>query len=156
MTMIEVIIGANVLVLVAGVLVLARLASRVGRAADDVGLVARRLAELTPAAHALIESGREELESLRLLTRATTAVANDLRAVSGQASAVTSHLARGFESEVFDRYRAVFAGARAGLGMLRRFRGSNGSHDSRSMEMDEFEPMYEKESHRREPDYGKQ
>lgn len=141
MTMIEVFIGANSLALVAGVLVLARLASRIGRAADEVGLAARRVTELAPSARALIETGREELESLRLLTRTTNAVADDVRAVSGQASAVTSHLMRGFESEIFDRYRAVFVGARAGIGMLRRFRGGNGSRKSEPLEMEESYPV---------------
>ena len=141
MTMIEVFIGANSLALVAGVLVLARLASRIGRAADEVGLTARGVRELAPSARALIETGREELESLRSLTRTTNAVANDVRAVSGQASTVTSHLMRGFESEIFNRYRAVFAGARVGMDILRRYRGRNGSGRSQQMEMNEFNPM---------------
>jgi hypothetical protein len=143
MTMIEVFILANSLALIGGVVVLARLASRIGRAADNVGLAARRVEELTPSARALIESGRVELESLRLLTRTTTAVAQDVRTVSEQASTVTSHLLRGFESEVFDRYRAVFAGARAGIGVLRQFRGGNGSRASQAMRMEEFDHMKE-------------
>lgn len=141
MTMIEVFIGANSLALVAGVLVLARLASRIGRAADEVGLAARGVRELAPSARALIETGREELESLRSLTRTTDAVAKDVRAVSERASTVTSHFMRGFESEIFDRYRAVFAGARVGIGLLRRFGGRNGSGRSQRMEMHEFDPM---------------
>lgn len=149
MTMIEVFIGANSLALVAGVLILARLTARIGRAADDVGLAARRVAELTPAARELIDTGRQELESLRLLTRTTTEVANDIRAVSGKASSVTSQLARGLESELFDRYRAVFAGARAGLGILSRLRGRNGSREEHA-EVEEFDLIYKPEQPRRE------
>jgi len=140
MTMIEVFIGANSLALVAGVVVLARLAARIGDAADDVGLAARRVADLSPNVRALIETGHDELESLRSLTRTTAAVANDVRAVSEQASTATSHLVRGFESEVFGRYRAAFAGARAGIGMLRRFRDGNGSRASRPVETEDYDP----------------
>jgi hypothetical protein len=143
MTLLETLMVVNAIALVAGVFVLARLSARIGQAADDVGLAARRIAELTPAARALIETGRDELEALRSLTSTTTAVAENVRAVSGQASAVTSHLLRGFESEVIDRYRAVFAGARAGIDMLRRFRGGNGSRESRPSEMEEFDHMKE-------------
>jgi len=138
MTLLEALIGVNTIALVVGVFVLARLATRVGQAADDVGLAARRVAELTPAARELIETGRDELVALRSLTRATAAVAEDVRAVSGQASVVTSHLLRGFDSEVIDRYRAIFAGARAGINILRRFRGGNGSRES-ALEMEEFD-----------------
>jgi hypothetical protein len=143
MTLLEALMGVNAIVLVVGVLVLARLAARIGRAADGVELAARRVAELTPAARALIETGRDELEALRSLTRTTTAVAEDVRAVSGQASAVTSHLLRGFESEIIDRYRAVFAGARAGIDMLRRFRGGNGSRESWPLVTEEVDHMKE-------------
>lgn len=143
MTMIEIFIGANSLALVAGVLVLARLSARIGNAADEVGLAARRVTDLTPNARALIETGHDELQELRTLTRTTAAVANDVRAVSGQASTATSHLVRGLESEVFGRYRAVFAGARAGIGMLRRFRDGDGSRTSRPVETEGHAPRNE-------------
>jgi len=143
MTMIEVFIGANSLALVAGVLILARLAARIGGAADDVGTAARRVTDLTPNARALIETGHDELAELRSLIRTTAAVANDVRDVSGQASTATSHLVRGLESEVFARYRAVFAGARAGIGMLRRFRDGNGSRTSQPSQVEEFDHMKE-------------
>ena len=156
MTMIEVFIGANAVALVAGVLVLARLAGRIGRAADDVGVAARRVAELTPGARALMETGHEELQSLRLLTRTTAAVAKDVRAVSGTASAVTSTIVRGLERDLFDRYLAIFAGARAGIDMLRHFRDGNGSHPSQPAATEDFDYANENESQRREPDYGKQ
>jgi hypothetical protein len=141
--MIEVFIGANSLALVAGVLILARLAARIGGAADDVGTAARRVTDLTPNARALIETGHDELAELRSLIRTTAAVANDVRDVSGQASTATSHLVRGLESEVFARYRAVFAGARAGIGMLRRFRDGNGSRTSQPSQVEEFDHMKE-------------
>lgn len=137
MTWFEALIGVTAIALVVGMFVLARLAARIGRAADGVELAARRIAELTPSARALIENGRDELEALRSLTRTTTAVAEDVRAVSGQASAVTSHLLGGFDTEVIGRYRAIFAGARAGVDVLRRFRGGNGSRGSQPLEMEE-------------------
>ena len=139
MTMLEALILVNAIALVVSVFVLSRLATRIGQAMDDVGLAARRISELTPAAQALIETSHDEIVALRSLTRTTAAVAEDVRAVTGQASMVTSHVLRGFESEVFDRYRAVFAGARAGIDMLRRFRGGNGSHGSTSTEVEEFD-----------------
>lgn len=42
-------------------------------------------------------------------------------------------------SEVTDRYRAVFAGARAGFDVLRRFRSSNGSQSVAVEEFDHVE-----------------
>jgi hypothetical protein len=128
MTLLEVLIGVIAIALVVGLFVLARLATRVGRAADDVGLAARRVAEITPAARTFMEAGHAELEALRSLTGSVSAVAENVRTVSGQASAVTSQLRQGVESEIFDRYRAVFAGIRAGAGALGWFRGRNGSH----------------------------
>ena len=136
MTTLETLNGVIAIALIAGVLVLARLARRVGKAADDVGLAARRVAELTPVA-------RTQLEALRSLTNATTGVVEDVRMVSGQASAVTTQLLRGVESEIFDRYRAVFAGIRAGAGVLRRFRSGNGYRESQSADMEDFDQVRE-------------
>jgi len=137
MTLLEGIVGIIAVALLIAVLVLVRIALRIGRAADNVGLAARQVAELTPAARELIESGKSELEALRLLTRTSTHVVEDVRVVTGQASAVTSQVMRGVESEVVERYRAIFAGARAGFDMLRRFRGGNGSHAPRSVKEEE-------------------
>jgi hypothetical protein len=140
MTLLEAFIGVIAIALVVGLFVLARLATRVGRAADDVGLAARRVAEITPAARAFIETSHDEMAALRSLTRTTAAVAEDVRSVSAQATAISSQLLQGVESEIFDRYRAVFAGIRAGAGMLRRFRsGNNGSDGAASREAEEFE-----------------
>lgn len=137
MTLLEGIVGLIAVALLISVLVLVRLALRVGRAADDVGLAARRVAELTPTARELIESSKSELEALRLLTQSTSHVVEDVRVVTGQASAVTSKVMRGVESEVVERYRAIFAGARAGFDVLRRFRNGNGSHATRSVKEEE-------------------
>jgi hypothetical protein len=128
MTTLEVITGVAALALVVGVFVLAFLAHRIGKAADDVGLAARRVAEITPAARTFMEAGHAELVALRSLTGSVSAVAENVRTVSGQASAVTSQLLQGVESEIFDRYRAVFAGIRAGADVLGWFRSRNGSH----------------------------
>jgi len=136
MTLMEALILVNTLALLAGVLVLSRLAGRIGRATEEVGLAARRVAELTPVA-------RTQLEALRSLTNATTGVVEDVRMVSGQASAVTTQLLRGVESEIFDRYRAVFAGIRAGAGVLRRFRSGNGYRESQSADMEDFDQVRE-------------
>jgi hypothetical protein len=136
--LLEIAIGIVAITLLVAVLVLARLTRRVGQAADDIALAARRLTELTPAARTLIEAGRAELESLRSITGTTAHIVEDVRAVSGRANAVTSNILRGFESEVFARYRAVFAGARAGIDLLRHVRGGNGSHEAQSLEEEEF------------------
>jgi hypothetical protein len=138
MTTLEIVIGIIAIALFVAVIVLARLMRRIGRAADDVGLAARRLGELTPAARALLESSRGAMESVRLVTNTTAHVVEDVRAVSGQASAVTSHFLQGFDSEVIGRYRAVFAGARAGIDLLRHFRSGNGSNGAQSVDEETF------------------
>jgi hypothetical protein len=136
MTLLEGMIGFIAISLLIGIFVLARLAGRIGAAADSVGLAARHVAELAPAARGLIESGQAELTALRSISRTAEGVADDVRAVTSQASAVSSQVLNGFESEVIDRYRAIFAGARAGFDVLRRFRGGSGS-----VEADEFDHM---------------
>lgn len=129
MTILEVFIGVIAIALVVGLFVLARLATRVGRAADDVGLAARRVAEITPAARVFMEAGHAELEALRSLTGTMGAIAENARTVTGQAGAITTRVMHGVESEIFDRYRAVFAGLRAGADVLGWFRSRrNGSH----------------------------
>ena len=128
MTTLELLIGVIAIALVLGLVVLARLALRVGRAADDVGLAARRVAAITPAARTFMEAGHAELEALRSLTGTMGAIADHARAVSGHASAITSQLMHGVESGIFDRYRAVSAGLRAGADVLGWFRSRNGSH----------------------------
>ena len=139
MTLLEALTGVIAITLMVGVFVLTRLALRIGRASDDVALAARRVEELSPAARDLIENGRTALETLRSLTGTTTRIAEDVRTVTEQASAVTSQVLRGFESEIAGRYRAVFAGARAGFDVLRRFGGGNGSHGSKFVEVEEFD-----------------
>jgi len=126
MTFIEAVIGIIAIALLIAVLVMTRLAGRIGRAADDVGLAARRVAELTPAARGVLETANAELASLHKFSSTAAGVADDVRSVTSQASAVASHVMQGFESQLVDRYRAIFMGARAGLGALRRFRGGNG------------------------------
>jgi hypothetical protein len=135
MTILEVLMGVIAIALVAGLLVLARLATRVGRAADDVGLAARRVAEITPAARTFLDAGHAELEALRSLTGTMNAIAENARTVTGQAGAITSRLTHGVESEVFDRSRAVFAGLRAGARVLGWFRNRrNGQFEHPRME----------------------
>lgn len=147
MTLLEVILGVIAVALVAGMVVLGRLVAqltvRVGRASDDVGLAARRIAELTPSAQALMEKGQSTMTSLRSLANSTTHVVEDVRAISGQASAVTTGLRRGLESEAMGRYRALFSGVRAGIDVLRWYRGGNGtrsgSHGGGSLAREEFD-----------------
>jgi len=141
MTLLEVLIGVIAVAFVVGLFVLARLATRVGRAADDVGLAARRVAEITPAARTFIEAGHAELLALRSLTGTMSVIAENARTVSGHASAVTSQVRNGIESEVFNRYRAVFAGIRAGANVLGWFRGRNGSRGYEFKEAEEFDHM---------------
>jgi hypothetical protein len=128
MTLLEVFIGVIAIALVVGLFVLARLATRVGQAADDVGLAARRVAEITPAARTFMEAGHAELEALRTLTGTLGAIAENAQTVTGHAGAITSRLMQVVESSIFDRYRAVYAGLRAGAGVLGWFRNRNGSH----------------------------
>ena len=128
MTMLELLIGVIAIALVVGLFVLARLATRVGRAADEVGLAARHVSEIAPAARTFMEAGHAELVALRSLTGTISAVAENARTVTGQAGAITSQVMQGVESEIFDRYRAVFAGLRAGADALGWFRSRNGSH----------------------------
>ena len=139
MTLLEVLVGVIAVAFVVGLFVLARLATRVGRAADDVGLAARRVAEITPAARTFIEAGHAELEALRSLTGTLSTIAENAQTVSGHASAVTSRLRHGVESAIFDRYRAVFAGIRAGANVLGWFRGRNGSRANEFTEVEEFD-----------------
>jgi len=127
MTILEVLIGVIAISLVVGLFVLARLATRVGRAADDVGLAARRVAEITPAARTFMEAGTAELKALRALTGTMSAIAEHARTVTGEAGAVTSRLINGVESGIFARSRAVFAGVRAGASVLGWFRKRNGT-----------------------------
>jgi chorismate synthase len=127
MTILEILIGVIAIALVVGLFVLARLATRVGQAADEVGLAARRVAEITPAARMFMEAGHAELEALRTLTGTMSAIAENAETVTGHASAITSRLMQGVGSSIFDRYRAVFAGLRAGAGVLGWVRSRNGS-----------------------------
>jgi hypothetical protein len=120
MTLLEVLVGVIAIALWVGTIVLVRLAPRVGRAADDVSMATRHISDLAPNAREFIESGR-------LLASTANHVAEDVRAVSGQARSVTSLLLRGFESEVAGRYRAIFSGARAAYNALRSLRSGNGS-----------------------------
>jgi hypothetical protein len=136
MTLLEGMIGIIAIALLIAVIVLTRLARRIGAAADDVGLAARRVAELAPAARGLIESGQAELTALRSISGTAEDVVDDVRAVTSQASYLTSRVLRGFESELIDRYRAIFAGARAGFDVLRQLRGGNGS-----VEVEDFDHM---------------
>lgn len=136
MTLLEGILAVIAIALVVGMIVLGRLVAqltvRVGRASDDVGLAARRIAELAPSASALMEKGQTAVESLRSLASSTNHVVDDVRTISGSASAVTTGLRRGIESGTIDRYRALFSGVRAGFDVLRRYRGGNGSHETKS------------------------
>ena len=125
--------------LLIAVTVLIRLSLRIGRTADEVTQVARRLTELTPMLKELIHSSHAEVEALRSLTKTTNGVVSDVRSVSAEASAVTSQLLQGLESEFIDRARALFEGARAGVGVLRRHRRGNGTRPSRYAHLDEIE-----------------
>ena len=127
MTPFEIIVAAIALTLLIAVIALVRLSVRVGRTADEVSKAARRVTELTPVVQELIHSSHAEVEALRALTKTTNGIASDVRSVSAEASAVTSQLLQGLESGLIDRYRALYEGARAGVGVLRRYRSSNRS-----------------------------
>ena len=139
MTLLEILIGVIAIAFVAGLFVLARLATRVGRAADDVGLAARRVAEITPAARTFMEAGHAELLALRSLTGTLGAIAENARTVSEHASSATSQLRKGLESGIFNRVHAVYSGIRAGAGVLGWFRGRNGSRGYEFTEVEEFD-----------------
>jgi hypothetical protein len=141
MTLLEILIGVIAIAFVVGLFVLARLATRVGRAADDVGLAARRVADITPAARAFMEAGHAELLALRSLTGTLGAIAENARGVSEHASDATSWLKKGMESGIVNRVHAVISGLRVGAGVLGWFRSRNGSRGFESTEVEEFEDM---------------
>jgi hypothetical protein len=132
MTPFELIMAVIAVALLIAVTVLIRLSLRIGRSADDVAMAARRLTELTPFARELIQSSRAEVEALRGLTKNSAEVVRDVRSVSAQASAVSSQLLLGLESELTDRLRALFRGARAGVEVLRHHRNGHGVRAARS------------------------
>lgn len=139
MTPFEIIMAVIALVLLIAVAFMVRLSLRIGRSADEVTRAVSRITELTPMARELIHSSHAEVEALRVLTKNTNGVVSDVRSVSAQASAVTSQLLQGLESEFIDRTRALFEGARAGVGVLRRRRSSNGTKPLLSDHSDEIE-----------------
>lgn len=119
-------IVTSVAVIVA-VVALVRLASRITRTARELEHATKRVAALTPNVQALLDNGEAALLELRALTRSTSQIATDVRAVTGEAHAATSHLVEILEGRAAGRYAAIIAGARAGLNVLRRVRSGNGS-----------------------------
>jgi hypothetical protein len=112
---------------VAGVIAFARLVRRLMGTAREIEYAARRVSALTPAMESLIDDGHAELEELRSLTHKTLQIVGDVQTVTGEASAATANVVRLLEDRVVGRSAAIIAGARAGLVVLRRARGGNGS-----------------------------
>jgi hypothetical protein len=127
-TLLEVLAGIACVAVVVGAVSFTRLARRLTGTAREIEYAARRVAALAPAVQSLIDDGHAELEELRSLTRKTSEIAGDVRAVTGEASVATANLVRALEGRIVDRYAAIVAGARAGLDILRHARSSNGSN----------------------------
>lgn len=126
-TLLEVVAGITCIGVVAGVIAFARLTHRLSGTAREIEYAARRISALTPAVQSLIDDGRAELEELRSLTHNASQIVGDVQTVTGEASAATVNAVRLLEDRVVGRYAAIIAGARAGLSVLRRARGGNGS-----------------------------
>jgi len=119
----------TLIAVIIGVVAFVRLANRITRTAREMEHATKRVAALTPNVQALLDNGEAGLVELRALTRTTSQIAGDLRAVTGEARAVTAHLVSILESRATSRYGAIIAGARAGLDVLRHVRGRNGSDE---------------------------
>ena len=117
----------GLIALIVAVVAFVRLANRITRTARELEHATKRVAALTPNVQALLDNGEAGLVELRALTRTTSQIAGDLRAVTGEARAATAHLVGILEHRATGRYAAIIAGARAGLDVLRRVRGGNGS-----------------------------
>jgi hypothetical protein len=107
-----------------------RTMKQVRRTAQQIEDTARHVSGLAPGIQRLVTSGESQMEELRVLTRRASDIVGDVNAVTGEASAATRHLIRGFEGQVIDRYGAMVAGARAGLAILKRVRGNGSDRDS--------------------------
>ncbi len=125
-TLLEVVAVAVGIAVIAGVIAFVQLSRRLAGTAREVEHAARRVTALAPSVQALFDNGEAEMRELRELTRKTSEIASDVQAVTGEASAATSHVVRALEGHVAGRYSALIAGARAGLDVLRHVRG-NGS-----------------------------
>jgi len=126
-TLLEVVAGITCVAVIAGVIAFARLTRRLSGTAREIEYAARRVSALTPAVESLIDDGRAQLEELQSLTHNTSQIVGDVQAVTGEASAATVNVVRLLEDRVVGRYAAIIAGTRAGLNVLRRARGGNGS-----------------------------
>jgi len=114
---------------IAGVIFLiifARLAIQISHTAAEVERTVRNLNELVPPARRLLEQTESDLEEIRELARRTTKIAEDVEAVTGQASTMTVQLLKGLEGQILDRAKAAVAGVKAGVTALRQ-RG-DGTH----------------------------
>jgi hypothetical protein len=112
-----------------GVIYFVKMARSVSRAAKETEYTVRRVSELTPAAQRFMATAESELDELRIMTRGASEIVGDVQTVTGEASAATLNLVRGIEHRVLDRYSAIVAGARAGLGILKRARGNGYDSD---------------------------
>jgi uncharacterized protein YoxC len=123
-TLAEVLTIVGVIAGVVFVVIFARLAFQLNNTAAEMEKTARNFNELVPPARRLLEQSQGAFEEIRELTRRTTKIADDVQAVTGEASTLSLQVLRALEGQIGDRARAAVAGARAGFTALRRGDGS--------------------------------
>lgn len=112
--------------------IFARLSFQLNKTASEMEETARRARDLVPATRSLLEQAESDLRDVRDLTRRTTKIAEDVQAVTGEASALTVQVLQALEGPVSDRARAAVVGARAGFEALRHGRGAEASRTNGS------------------------
>lgn len=138
-SLVEVLVLFMTIALGIGVAAFLRLAMRMGRAADEMTQATRQIAEVIPGIKVFVGDAEAVTRDLRAVTKTTSAIADNVHAITGAASDVTERLARGFDGQM----GAAIAGARAGLEALRHGRSDNGPQRSGS----EMEEEVERVSH---------
>lgn len=136
-SLVEVLLLLMTIALGIGVAVFMRLATRMSNAAAEMTQVSRRVAELVPGFRTFMDDAEAVTKKLQALTETTSEIAENIHAVTGAASEVTTRFARGFDGQM----GAALAGARAGLEALRHGQSDNGSQGG------EIEDQMERVSH---------
>lgn len=125
LTLTEVSVLVIAIAMAVAVAIFGRLSFQINRTASEVENTARKIGELDGHARELLRAGERDLEEIRVLTRETARIAEDVHAVTGEASALTVQCIRALENNVGERARAAIVGARAGYSALRRARNAD-------------------------------
>ena len=121
-TITEVLLLVLVILATAGLVIFSRLAFQFQRTAGEVERLARNSAELVPSARRLIDKAESDLEQLRTLTSNTARIAEDVQAVTHEASSLSVALLRALDGNLSPRVRAAAVGARSGYAAFQRAR----------------------------------